>query len=114
MDNIPKNSDSMKPAHLAILLGILIIGIVNLLATLGIIGVGSWEYRVVTPAEMDSMGFKAIAAEEGIKPDEENKMQLPGEKAKSDNMLRMSLGELAKDGWEPVSVSLNGLYIFRR
>ena len=110
----------MKPAPLALLVIILILGVVNLLASFGVIGGGggggggSYEYRVVTPQEMDSLGFKAIAEEEGIEPDEENKMQLPGDKARSDALLQKSLTILAKDGWEPVSVSLNGLYIFRR
>ena len=120
MENLPKNSSgTMKPAPLALLVIILILGIVNLLASFGVIGgggggSGSYEYRVVTPQEMDSLGFKAIAEEEGIEPDGENKMQLPGDKARSDALLQKSLTILANDGWEPVSVSLNGLYIFRR
>lgn len=121
MENIPKNtSGSMKPAHLAILVIILVLGLVNLLASLGVIGggdsdhSGSWEYRVVSPQEMDSIGFRAIAEEEGIEPDEENKMQLPGEKARSDILLQKTLSKLAAEGWEPVSVSLNNFYIFRR
>lgn len=108
----------MKPASTALLVVILILGVVNLLASFGVIGGGggggSYEYRVVTPQEMDSLGFKAIAEEEGIEPDDENKMQLPGDKARSDALLQKSLTILANDGWEPVSVSLNGLYIFRR
>ncbi|MCB1061410.1 MAG: hypothetical protein KDN20_00655 [Verrucomicrobiae bacterium] len=121
MENLPKNTTPMKPVHLAILLAILVLGVVNLLAGLGIIGGnsggndgGGWEYRVVTPVEMDSFGFKVIAEEEGIKPDAENKMEIPREKATSEAMLSKALGSLAKEGFEPVSVSLNGLYIFRR
>lgn len=111
----------MKPAPLALLVVILILGIVNLLASFGVIGGGGsggsggdYEYRVITPQEMDSIGFRAVAEEEGIEPNEENQMQLPGEKARPDALLQRTLGTLAEEGWEPVSVSLNGLYIFRR
>ncbi len=112
----------MKPAHLAILLAVLVLGIANLLAALGVIGGGGsdssgggdWEYRIVTPQEMDSVGFKAVAAEVGVEPDEEGKMKLPPEKLQKDVLLKTTLAELAKENWELSSVSLNGLYIFRR
>ena len=121
MENLPKNSTSMKPAHLAILLVILVLGIVNLLAGLGVIGgsassgaSGGVEYRVVTPVEMDSIGFKAVAATEGVEPDEEGKMNLPGAKVVKNALLKTTLDELKKEGWVLTGITPDSLYVFKK
>jgi hypothetical protein len=123
MENVPKNSKNMKPIHLVILLVILVLGIANLLAGLGVIGGGAskaapaggkWEYRVVTPQEMDAIGFKAVATELNIKEDEEGKMQLPGARVVKNALLQTTLDELKKEGWDAVSITPDSLYIFRK
>jgi hypothetical protein len=123
MENVPKNSKIMKPAHLVILLVILILGVVNLLAGFGVIGGGSsnsastggnWEYRVVTPQEMDTIGFKTVATELGVKEDEEGKMQLPGARVVKNALLQTTLAELKKEGWDIVAITPDSLYIFRK
>lgn len=122
MENLPKNTDSMKPAHLAILIVILVLGIANLLAGLGVIG-GSptpettevtFSYRVITPVEMDSIGFKAVAEQEGVEPDEEGKMNLPGPKVVKNALLQTTLDELKKEGWQLTGVTPDSLYVFRK
>lgn len=123
MENVPKNSKNMKPIHLVILLVILVLGIANLLAGLGVIGGGAskaataggkWEYRVVTPQEMDAIGFKAVDTELNIKEDEEGKMQLPGARVVKNALLQTTLDELKKEGWDAVSITPDSLYIFRK
>ncbi len=112
----------MKPAHLAILLVILVLGIVNLLAGLGVIGGSgagsgggsSVEYRVITPVEMDSIGFKAVASAEGVEPDEEGKMNLPGAKVVKHALLQTTLDELKKEGWVLTSITPDSLYVFKK
>ncbi|MCB1232113.1 MAG: hypothetical protein KDN19_17735 [Verrucomicrobiae bacterium] len=111
----------MKPAHLAILLIILVLGIVNLLAAFGVFAGGSSsktaggpEYRVITPVEMDSIGFKAVAEEVGAKPDEEGKMNLPGEKVVKHALLKTTLDHLKNDGWVLTGITPDSLYIFKK
>lgn len=120
MENLPKNSQSMKPAHLAILLVTLVLVVVNLLAALGVIGGGSSgssggvEYRVLTPTEMDSIGFKAVASAEGVEPDEEGKMNLPGAKVVKNALLKTTLDELKKEGWVLTGITPDSLYVFKK
>ena len=116
----------MKPAQLVLLLVILVLGIVNLLASFGVIGGssapkasaaaagGNFEYRVVTPQEMDTIGFKAVATELGIKEDEEGKMQLPGARVVKNALLQTTFNELKKERWELVSITADSLYVFRK
>lgn len=123
MDNLPKKSDSMKPAHLAILIVILVLGVANLLVGLGVIGGntssgatagGDYTYRVITPVEMDSIGFKAVAEQEGVKPDEEGKMNLPGAKVVKNALLQTTLDELKKEGWQLTGVTPDSIYVFHK
>lgn len=104
----------MKPAHLAILLVTLVLVVVNLLAALGVIGGGGVEYRVLTPTEMDSIGFKAVASAEGVEPDEEGKMNLPGAKVVKNALLKTTLDELKKEGWVLTGITPDSLYVFKK
>lgn len=123
MENLPKSSQHMKPLPIILLVLVLVVGIVNLLSGFGILGGGSsqaaasgapWEYRVITPQEMDTIGFKAVAAELGIKEDEEGKMQLPQARVVKNALLQTTITELAKEGWEMISITPDSLYIFRK
>lgn len=127
MENLPKNTNSMKPIHLAILAAILVLGIVNVLSSFGVIGgggskaSGTWEYLVLDPASMDNVGFGSIAKEDGKQADPEGKITLKGEDLAKDpraykvNLLPRTLAEVQKEGgWELVGVTGDDHYIFRR
>lgn len=102
----------MKPVHLALLALILILGIVNVLASLGIIGGeksgGGWEYKILSAAEMDVVGFRAVADDEGLQADEEGKIPLkdfPPEKVVTQAMMARTISEVEEQGWEFVAVT---------
>ena len=103
----------MKPIHLALLALILILGIVNVLASLGVIGgnsgAGSWEYRILSAAEMDLVGFRAVAEDEGLTADEEGKIPLkdfPPEKVVTQAMMARTIIEVENNGgWQFVAVT---------
>lgn len=121
MENLPKNTKNMKALPLSLLLVLIVLAVANLLAGLGVIGGGgsspsggSWDYRVITPQEMDSIGFKAVAAELGIKEDAEGKMQLPGARVVKNALLQTTIGELKKEGWQLVAITPDSLYVFRK
>lgn len=109
----------MKNTLLILVIAILAVTVINLLAGLGIIGGagdagGDYTYRVVNGQEMDSVGFSAVAKELGIEPDEEGKMDLPGEQLLKPALLPRTIQEIEKDGWEFVSVTSDNHYIFRK
>lgn len=105
----------MKPVHLALLALILILGIVNVLASLGLIGGnkggsgGGWEYRVLSAAEMDLVGFRAVAEDVGLQADEQGKIPLkdfPPEKVVTQAMMARTISEVeANGGWEFVAIT---------
>ena len=108
-----------KPVNLLLLVLILVVGIVNLLASCGLFGGGSGgggnhQYRVVTWQQMDSEGFKVVAEEIGAKPDEAGKMQLPKEKVVKSELLPRSLKMIEDEGWEFIAVTADNHYIFRK
>jgi len=108
----------MKPIHVALLALIIVLGIVNLLASLGAIGGGggaagasaggSWEYKVLGAAEMDLVGFRAVAEEAGLQADDEGRIPLkdfPPEKVVTQAMMATTISEVEKEGWEFVGVT---------
>lgn len=114
----------MKNTVIALLVAILLVAIVNLLASLGLLGgvaggsSDSHEYQVLNAQQMDSIGFRAIAEEEGIEVSEEGEINFPKEmvdKIAKINMLPRTLLEVEKDGgWSLWGVTADNHYIFRR
>jgi len=114
----------MKNASLLLLIAILVVVVVNLLAGLGLLGGSSgestagWEYKVLSPGQMDDIGFRAVAAEEGIEVSEAGEIKFPKEmvdKISKVNLLPRTLLEVEKDGgWVFVAVTGDSHYIFRR
>ncbi|MEM9283655.1 MAG: hypothetical protein AAGA96_17675 [Verrucomicrobiota bacterium] len=115
----------MKNTVLTLLSTILLIGVINLLANLGLFGGSgagststSYEYKSMSSQQMDSLGFREIAEEEGIPISEEGEINFPQEmvgKIAKINMLPRTIELIEKDGgWEFVDVTSDNFYIFRR
>ncbi|MEX2579478.1 MAG: hypothetical protein WD342_10515 [Verrucomicrobiales bacterium] len=113
----------MKNTILALLVTLLLVALINLVANLGLIGAtgpadDSYEYKVLNSQQMDSVGFVAVAEEEGIEVSEEGEINFPKEmvdKIAKVNMLPRTIQEVEKDGdWTFVSVTGDDHYIFRR
>jgi len=115
----------MKSGPLLLLAAVLIVTVINLLVSLGVFGPGGssgeasilWEYRVVNVQEMDAIGYKAVAADVGVEPNEEGKMDLPKEKLLTQNLIPRTLEEIQKDGWQLLTIELTqggNLFVFRR
>ncbi|MCG8601057.1 MAG: hypothetical protein MI807_13020 [Verrucomicrobiales bacterium] len=114
----------MKNTVIALLVTILLVAVVNLLASLGLLGVagntgsGSFEYKVLNAQQMDTIGFRAIAEEEGIEVSEEGEINFPKEmvdKIAKINMLPRTIQEVEKDGgWNLSGITADNHYIFRR
>ena len=117
----------MKNTVLTLLGIITLIGLLNLLANFGLFGsgggavagsAGEYDYRALSPQQMDSLGFRAIAEEEGLEISENGEIYFPKEmvdKIAKSNMLPRTIIEVEKDGgWEFVAVTSDNFYIFRR
>ena len=111
----------MKNTVLALLSVIVLLGLLNLLSNFGIFGSsvgGSYEYQTLSSQKMDSLGFRAIAEEEGLEIAEDGEINFPKEmvnKIAKFNMLSRTIMEVEKDGgWEFVAVTADNYYIFRR
>ncbi len=117
----------MKNTIIALLSTILLVAIANLLVGLGVIGVigattfssgAAYEYQVLNAQQMDSIGFRAVAAEEGIAVTEEGEINFPKEmvdKIAKVAMLPRTIIEVEKDGgWEFVAATGDDHYVFRR
>lgn len=119
----------MKNTVLALLALILIVALVNLLVAFGLVGGapgsgggsgkgGNYEYKALNAQQMDAIGFKAIAKDEGLEITEEGEINFPKEmvdKISKNNMLPRTITEVEKDGgWDFVSVTGDNYYIFRR
>jgi hypothetical protein len=115
---------SMKNTIIALLSTILLVTIANLLVGLGVIGAttssagAAYEYQVLNAQQMDSIGFRAVAAEEGIEVTEEGEINFPKEmvdKIAKVAMLPRTIIEVEKDGgWEFVAATGDDHYVFRR
>lgn len=116
----------MKNTILALLVVILLVAVANLLAALGIFG-GSGaasgssaghEYKVLNALQMDDLGFRTIAEEEGIEVGEDGQINFPKEmvdKIAKVNLLPRTILEVEKDGgWEFLAVTGDDHYLFKR
>ena len=116
----------MKNTIVALLVTILLVVLANLFVGLGVFAspgkVGSdaaeYEYKALNAEQMDSIGFRAVAAEEGIEVTEEGEINFPKEmvdKIAKVAMLPRTIIEVEKDGgWEFVTVTGDNHYVFRR
>ncbi|MCB1203597.1 MAG: hypothetical protein KDN18_05015 [Verrucomicrobiae bacterium] len=113
----------MKNTIIALLVAIFLISLANLLAGLGIIGgggaaTGAHEYKVLNATQMDDIGFRAVAKEEGLEVAENGEIKFPKEivdKIAKVNLLPRTILEVEKDGgWEFLSVTSDDHYVFRR
>lgn len=113
----------MKNTFIALLVTILLVSVVNLLGTLGLLGgatggAGSYEYQALNAQQMDAIGFRAIAEEEGLEVSEEGEINFPQEmvdKIAKINMLPKTIHMVEKDGgWSLVGVTADNHYLFRR
>ena len=115
----------MKNTVLALLSLILVVAIVNLLIGLGVIGGtggggggSGYEYQVLNAQQMDAIGFRSVADEEGIEESEDGQINFPKEmveKIAKVNLLARTIKEVEKDGgWAFAGVTADNHYIFRR
>jgi hypothetical protein len=116
----------MKNTIVALLVTILFAVLANLFVGLGVFNPApssgeagaAHEYQVLNGQQMDAIGFRAVAAEEGIDVSEEGEINFPKEmvdKIAKVAMLPRTIIEVEKDGgWEFVSVTGDNHYIFRR
>ena len=102
---------------------ILLVSVVNLLAALGFLGgsagaSGSFEYKALNSQQMDAIGFRAVAEDEGLEVSEEGEINFPQEmvdKIAKVNMLPRTITEVEKEGgWSLVGVTADNHYLFRR
>lgn len=115
----------MKNAIIALLVTTLLVSLVNLLASLGLLGGvagggagGSYEYKALNAQQMDAIGFRAVAEEEGLEISDEGEINFPQEmvdKIAKINMLPKTIHEVEKDGgWTLVGITSDNHYLFRR
>lgn len=111
----------MKNLIIALLVAILAVALANLLVGLGVIGAkaaDSYEYQVLNAQQMDNIGFRSVAKEEGIEVTEKGEITFPKEmvdKIAKVNLLARTIHEVEKDGgWTFVGSTSDDHYVFRR
>jgi hypothetical protein len=114
----------MKTTLFTLLTAILVVSLANLIVSLGLFdGKGAktaagHEYKLLSPEQMDDLGFRSVATEEGIAIGEDGKITFPKEKVEKIakvNLLPRTILEVEKDGdWEFVAVTADDHYLFRR
>ena len=110
----------MKNTLIVLVVTILLVGIANLVVQLGFFGsaAGPFEYKALEAGQIDNIGFRMVAKEEGIAVGEDGTINFPKElvnKLVKGNLLPRTLSEVEKDGnWEFVTVTSDDLYLFRR
>lgn len=114
----------MKNTVIGLLVTTLLVSLVNLLASLGLLGSvapssgSSYEYQALNSQQMDAIGFRAIAEEEGIEISDDGEINFPQEmieKIAKVNMLPKTISVVEKDGgWSLVGVTSDNHYLFRR
>ena len=117
----------MKNTIVALCSAILLVVIANLLVGLGVFNLtateetspsAGYEYKVLNGQQMDAIGFRAVAAEEGIEVSEEGEINFPKEmvdKIAKFSILPRTITEVEKDGgWVFVAVTGDDHYVFRR
>lgn len=115
----------MKTAIYSLLGGILLLVLVNV--SIGVLLLGrsgggerprDYEYKSMSSAEMDAIGFRAIAREEGVEEGEKGEFTFSKEaapKLAKHAMLSRTIREVEKDGgWSFVAVTSDNYFIFRR
>jgi hypothetical protein len=115
---------AMKNTVISLLVSIFLVVLVNLLIGLGVIGkigggAGSdHEYQVLSAQQMDNIGFRAVAEQEGIEVTESGEINFPKEmvdKISKVNLLPRTILEVEKDGgWAFVAATNDNHYIFKR
>ncbi len=100
------------------LAAILLVVILNLVSSLGVFSGSGYEYKSLDSQQMDSLGFRAIAEEEGIPMSEDGEITFPKElvnKISKTNLLPRTIQEVEKDGgWEFVGVTSDSYFLFRK
>ena len=117
----------MKNTIVALCSTILLVVIANLLVGLGVFNRNAtdeispsseYEYKVLNGQQMDAIGFRAVAAEEGVAVTEEGEINFPKEmvdKIAKFSILARTITEVEKDGgWVFVAVTGDDHYVFRR
>ncbi len=116
----------MKNTIIALLTTILLVALANLFVGLGVFRTATpdtantvvYEYQVLNAQQMDNVGFRAVAAEEGIAVSEAGEINFPKEmadKLAKVAMLPRTILEVEKDGgWKFVAVTGDDHYVFRR
>lgn len=113
----------MKNTIIALLFITLLLCLANLLATLGFLGgvTGgsvSYEYQALNAQQMDVIGFRTVADEEGLEVSEEGEINFPQEmvdKIAKVNLLPKTIQAVEKNGgWLFVGVTGDNHYLFRR
>lgn len=114
----------MKTTLLTLLTAILLVSIADLLVSIGLFDgrgpekAAGHEYKVLGPEQMDDIGFRSVATEEGIAIGEDGKITFPKDKVEKIakvNLLPRTILEIEKDGgWEFVAVTADNHYLFRR
>jgi len=72
-------------------------------------------YKALSAQQMDDVGFRAIAEEEGIEVSEDGEIDFPQEmadKIAKSNMLPRTISEVERDGWSFVAVTADNHYLF--
>jgi hypothetical protein len=115
----------MKITLFTLLFSTFLVVVVHLLIGIGLIGKienrsggAVLEYQVLNAQQMDSIGFRAVAADEGISVTEEGEINFPKDlvgKISKVNLLPRTLLEVEKNGgWEFVATTPDNHYIFKR
>ncbi len=114
----------MKTTFLTLLTAVLLVSLANLLVSLGLFGgiaektEAGHEYKVLSPEEMDDIGFRDVATEEGIPIGEDGKIIFPKDKVEKIakvNLLPRTILAVEKDGgWKFVAVTSDNHYLFQR
>ncbi|MDF1754982.1 MAG: hypothetical protein P1U89_19495 [Verrucomicrobiales bacterium] len=107
----------MKFTNLILLVLILAAVVANLLFGLGMLSVGSSEYRAVPAVQMDEIGFRKLADANGIEVGEDGKIKFPNEmrgELLKYKMLPFTISEIEKEGFEFITVTSDDHYLFRK
>ncbi len=102
---------------IVLLIFILLVSIGHFLFDFGLLGTPAYEYKALAAAQMDEIGFKKLAEENGIKVEEDGKIKFPNEmrsKLVKFNMLPYTIAEIEKEGWILVTVTSDDHYLFRK
>ena len=106
----------MKFTILALLVLTLLMGVANLAAHFGFLPAPSYQYKAFPPGEMNDIGFKMLAEENGIEIGD-GKIKFPEEmrdQLLKHNIMPFTIAQIEKEGWKFVSVTSDDYYLFRK